>query len=84
MVIGRNCYQDPAETQRLQWRSDRVSVNQKKVLCMTFDELLSQFETRMSLMAVVEKNATEKALMHQKATVGAPPPASTTPEPESR
>jgi hypothetical protein len=82
LVIGKNCYQDLAETQRLQWRSDKVSVNQKKVLCMTFDDLMSQFETRMSLMAVVEKNAAEKALAGQKAVAPAPtPPAPTTPPP---
>ena len=71
LVIGRNCYQDAAEMQRLQWRSDKVSVNQKKVLCMTFDDLLSQFETRMSLMTEVEKRATDKALAQQQRTSGA-------------
>jgi len=73
LVIGRDLHQDAAETQRLAWRSDKVSVDQKKVLCMTFDQLLSQFDTRMTFFEVVAKDATNKAL----ASVAADPPAPT-------
>ena len=62
LVIGRDAFQEPAEMERLAWRSDRVSVNQKKVICLTFDQLLSQFDTRMNGLAVVYELGFEKAL----------------------
>jgi hypothetical protein len=75
LIIGRDCYQDDAEMQRLLWRSDKVSVNQKKVLCMTFDQLLRQFETRMSVLATVEKYVAGQAAAAQTASTTSLPPA---------
>jgi len=62
LVIGRSHHLDDAEMQRLTWRSDKVSVNQKKILCMTFDQLLGLFDTRIEVLAAVEKFGADKAL----------------------
>ncbi len=58
LVIGRDSHMDDGEKQRLNWRSDKVSVNTRKVFCLTFDELLSQFSTRMNTLAAVETSVT--------------------------
>ncbi len=48
LVIGRDKHLDEGEKQRFNWRTDKVAVNTKKIKCMTFDELLSQFTRRIS------------------------------------
>ncbi len=68
LVIGRDGHMDVGERHRLGWRAEKVSVNNKKVTCMTFDELLSQFEVRLSILKKV--NVAAKA---------APPPPSPAP-----
>jgi Shedu protein SduA, C-terminal len=50
LVIGRDKHMDEGEKQRLAWRSDKVTVNSKKVYCTTFDALLRQFSTRLTLL----------------------------------
>jgi hypothetical protein len=53
LVIGRDRHLDAGEKQRLAWRTDSVTVNAKKVICMTFDELLNQLSVRLSTLAAV-------------------------------
>ncbi|HYT87076.1 MAG TPA: Shedu anti-phage system protein SduA domain-containing protein [Gemmataceae bacterium] len=53
-VIGRDQHLDEGEKQRLNWRSDKVVVNNKKVTCLTFDGLLSRFSVRVNTFLAVE------------------------------
>ncbi|MCI0460977.1 MAG: DUF4263 domain-containing protein [Gemmataceae bacterium] len=55
LVIGRDKHLDGGEKQRLNWRSENVLVDSKKVICMTFDELLSQLTVRLQALAAVEQ-----------------------------
>jgi len=55
--IGRDAHLDEGEKHRLSWRSDRVAVNNKKVTCLTFDGLLSQFSVRLTMLSRVEATA---------------------------
>jgi hypothetical protein len=55
LVIGRDRHIDAGERLRLEWRTSYVTVNSKKILCITFDQLLDFFSTRMSLLAKVAK-----------------------------
>jgi antiviral defense system Shedu protein SduA len=71
LVIGRDKHLDPGEKQRLSWRNDNVAVNTKKIFCMTFDELLSQFTVRLAALAAVEASVAAAA----GAKGGKPPPA---------
>jgi hypothetical protein len=68
LVIGRDKHLDEGEKQRLRWRTDKVAVNTKKIICLTFDELLSQFLVRLGILSTVEAAAAARA------TAGAPPP----------
>ncbi|MBI1918891.1 MAG: DUF4263 domain-containing protein [Planctomycetes bacterium] len=61
LVVGRDKHLDGGEKQRLSWRADKVLVNNKKIFCMTFDQLLSQFSVRMKALADVAKGALEAA-----------------------
>jgi hypothetical protein len=54
LVIGRNAHLDQSEMQRLKWRSNYVSVGGKKVHCITFDDLLAQFDAEMLTLSSVE------------------------------
>jgi hypothetical protein len=57
LVIGREAHLDPGEKQRLGWRRDKVTVNTKKVICLTFDDLLGQFETRLATLTAAAEAA---------------------------
>ncbi len=52
LVIGRDQHLDAGERARLNWRSEYVVVNSKKVHCMTFDQLLSQLSTRLGTLSM--------------------------------
>ena len=51
LLIGRHHHLDEGERQRLRWRSDKVSVNTRKVHCMTFDGLLAQLLGRVAMLS---------------------------------
>jgi hypothetical protein len=55
LVVGRDSHLDAGERQRLNWRSDNVLVDNKKVLCMTFDGLLSQLKVRVRGLSEVAR-----------------------------
>jgi hypothetical protein len=74
LVVGRDKHLDEGERQRLRWRTDKVAVNNKKVTCLTFDELLSQFQVRIGMLAAVETAATS-AVKAGGAASDAPPAA---------
>ena len=50
-MIGRDQHLDAGERARLDWRTNYVIVNSKKVHCMTFDQLLSQLSTRLGILS---------------------------------
>lgn len=64
LVVGRDKHLEAGEKQRLNWRSDNVLVGSKKIQCMTFDGLLSQFKVRLRGLTEVAKAG---------ATLAAPP-----------
>jgi len=70
LVIGRDHHIDAGERARLEWRTSYVTVNSKKVHCMTFDQLLAQLSTRLSVLALVAI-----ALPVPPIPVPSPPPA---------
>jgi hypothetical protein len=51
LVIGRDADLDASEKQRLAWRADNVSVNVKKVTCITYDDLLRQLSVRLTALS---------------------------------
>jgi hypothetical protein len=72
LVIGRDQHLDAGERQRLSWRSENVLVGSKKVLCMTYDGLLSQLKVRLRGLTEVARAAATIALAQQPLI---PPPA---------
>jgi hypothetical protein len=70
LVIGRDKHLDAGERHRLSWRSEHVLVASKKVLCMTFDGLLSQLKVRLRGLTEVASAAATIALAQP------PPPTS--------
>jgi hypothetical protein len=79
-VIGRDGHLDEGEKHRLSWRSDKVAVKNKKVTCLTFDGLLSQFSVRLSMLSKVEATAAAAAAA-AVTKANAPPPDSSTEPP---
>ena len=61
LVVGRDAHLDAGEKQRLAWRADNVMVGTKKIICMTFDGLLSQFRNRLSIFAKVEADTKKRS-----------------------
>lgn len=49
LVCGRANSMDRAETSRLQWRSDKTIIGGAKVLCMTYDDLVSFFDGTLEM-----------------------------------
>jgi hypothetical protein len=83
LVIGRDKHLDEGEKQRLNWRTDKVSVNNKKIFCMTYDELLSQLSVRLGTLSAVEAAATAAAVAKAGSPPPNPPPASPGPSASS-
>jgi hypothetical protein len=77
LVIGRDKHLDMGEKHRLSWRAEKVTVNTKKVVCMTFDELLNQFAVRLDILSHVERAT--KATMTPPAPPASVPPATSPP-----
>lgn len=48
LVIGRSDDLEQRERDRLRWRRQRVLVNSKRVHCVTFDELYTDLDSRLS------------------------------------
>lgn len=47
LIVGRSCYVDEAEQERLLWRKSFVRVNSQQVSCMTYDRLLQEMDKYM-------------------------------------
>lgn len=50
LIIGRSQDLQQREQDRLRWRRDRLTVNSKHIYCVTFDELYSTLNTRLTLI----------------------------------
>lgn len=50
VILGRDSYLTPDEESRLRWRSERLMVNSKPVLCRTFDQLLRDVKEKLAYM----------------------------------
>ncbi len=75
LVVGRDIHLDASEKQRLNWRSENVLVATRKVICLTFDDLLSQMKVRLKGLTDVARAAAEAARL--AASRKAPDPAPT-------
>lgn len=53
LVIGRDSFMEYKEECRLKWRRNKVLVDSKKVICVTYDELYKQLNDRLELYRVV-------------------------------
>jgi Domain of unknown function (DUF4263) len=47
LVVGRNQHSDVGEHERLRWRREHVIVNSKRIVCVTYDQLLEDLEFRL-------------------------------------
>lgn len=47
LLIGRNSYLSDHEKLRLNWRLDNVLINSKKIVCLTYDDLLFGLKRRL-------------------------------------
>jgi len=47
LVVGRNQHMDVGEHERLRWRREHVIVNSKRIVCVTYDQLLEDLEFRL-------------------------------------
>lgn len=50
LVIGRDQYMSAGERLRLEWRRENVVVHSKKIKCVTFDELVTDLQSRLAVM----------------------------------
>lgn len=63
LVVGRDQHLRAGEPGRLEWRTSYVTVNSKKVTCLTFDQLEAQLAVRLNSLFIMSS-----------ANPGAPPP----------
>jgi Domain of unknown function (DUF4263) len=47
LIVGRNQHIDLGEHERLRWRREHVIVNSKRIICVTYDQLLDDLEFRL-------------------------------------
>jgi hypothetical protein len=47
LILGRDEYLGYQEQMRLAWRFDKVLVNSKKIICVTFDKLYEDLDKRL-------------------------------------
>lgn len=48
LVVGRRCFLQKREQDRLSWRSDKVLVNSRPVICLTFDDLYERLRDKLT------------------------------------
>jgi hypothetical protein len=47
LIVGRDQHMQPGEHLRLKWRREHVIVNSKRIICVTFDQLLEDLTFRL-------------------------------------
>jgi hypothetical protein len=55
LVVGRDQYMDAGERLRLDWRREYMVVNSKKIICVTYDQLLDDLTFRLDSYALASK-----------------------------
>ncbi len=55
LVIGRDHFLSPAMRLRLEWRREHIVVGSKKIVCLTYDQLFTEFSDRLDLFASAAK-----------------------------
>jgi len=55
LVIGRQEYLDESGFRRLDWRRDKVVVDSKTVVCVTYDELLQLLMRHVTLASIMQQ-----------------------------
>ncbi|MDZ8051453.1 MAG: Shedu immune nuclease family protein [Aulosira sp. ZfuVER01] len=53
LVIGRDYFISPIDQARLKWRLNKVLVDSRKVICITFDQLARDIRDRLSLYPLI-------------------------------
>ncbi|MEH1904151.1 Shedu immune nuclease family protein [Nostoc sp.] len=53
LVIGRDAFISPIDKARLTWRLNKVLVDSRKVICITFDQLARDIRDRLSLYPLI-------------------------------
>jgi hypothetical protein len=80
LTVGRDSHLNAGEKQRLNWRSENVLVGNRKVICMTFDGLLSQLNVRLKGFVDVASAGAAAAKLAAAAKASDPPPAKSAPD----
>jgi len=58
LVIGRSRFITDTEFKRLEWRRKKILVNSNHIRCVTYDQLLKEFEYFVTTFpAIAEANA---------------------------
>lgn len=56
LIIGRQEYLDESGLRRLDWRRDKVVVDSKTVLCLTYDELLQLLVRHVTFSSIMRQS----------------------------
>ncbi|NTW19795.1 MAG: DUF4263 domain-containing protein, partial [Nostocales cyanobacterium W4_Combined_metabat2_030] len=59
LVIGRDAFISPIDKARLNWRLNKVLVDSRKVICITFDQLARDMRDRLSLYPLIYEAESE-------------------------
>ncbi|MTJ07406.1 Shedu immune nuclease family protein [Anabaena sp. UHCC 0204] len=59
LVIGRDAFISPIDKARLNWRLNKVLVDSRKVICITFDQLARDMRDRLSLYPLIYETESE-------------------------
>lgn len=59
IVIGRDAFISPIDKARLTWRLNKVLVDSRKVICITFDQLAIDIRDRLSLYPLIYEAESE-------------------------
>ncbi|BAZ28816.1 hypothetical protein NIES4074_12510 [Cylindrospermum sp. NIES-4074] len=59
LIIGRDAFISPLDKARLKWRLNKVLVDSRKVICITFDQLARDIRDRLSLYPLIYEAESE-------------------------
>ncbi len=49
LIIGRNSFRSPLDKARLEWRLNKVLIDSRKIICITFDQMAEDIRDRLQL-----------------------------------
>ncbi len=53
LIIGREHFLSPLEKERLRWRLNKVVIDSRKIICITFDQLAIDIDDRLAFYPLV-------------------------------